>query len=58
MISIWSLLKIFNTSEIAGARAIFCTQKWQNFSKLFAVRPDHGPIDYELRVSKLNKLFS
>ena len=58
MISIWSLSKIFNTSEIAGAINKQFTQKWQNLSKLFVVRPDHGPIDHELRVSKLNKIFS
>ena len=48
MISIWPLLKIFNTGEIAGATNKQFNQKRQNRSKLFVVRPDHGPIDHEL----------
>ena len=57
--TIWSVLKLFNTAEIAGAtnKTIFCTHKWQNLSKFFAVRLDHGPTNYELQVSKLKKLF-
>ena len=54
MISIWSLVKLINTAEIAEQLINnFSTQKSQDFRKFSAVRLDHGSVSYELWVSDL-----